>query len=159
IGFTVTLLIAGAIFVLQPDTHSDSTNLLRTNSILIRMKAAQNFIVSLTPYQLLFGRGLFVSIPYEPLYIVDTNFTSITAAFPDNFFLLLISFFGIPGAAAIIYFLVKTLIWCYQKNFLFFTILVSVLVSAQFNNTFFQPFVFLFMGFYLILTKCDYDKS
>jgi hypothetical protein len=151
VGFAV-VVIPLVIFFTRPTTHSDSTNLLRTNSIVIRGQMFMSQLQSLQLLDFFIGRGLFVALPTDaPTIFATSSLSKITAAFPDNFFLLLISFFGLPLAALIIYWLIKLLIFLFQKHYAISTLLLITLLHAQFNNTFFQPFVYLYLGLFSIL--------
>ncbi len=128
---------------------SDSTNLFRTNSITIRLEALQNKTKSLNLQAWLFGKGFFIG-DSEPnnLYSPSNQekMSKQTMAFSDNLLILLITFLGLPVSMILIWYLyrfLKYLYFFYESNFY---LLLAVIVNAQFNQSFFQPFVLLLFG-------------
>lgn len=148
---TAVFVLALVIFSTRPSTHSDSTNLLRTNSIAVRAQMAFTQLQDLRGLDSLIGRGLFVALPSSTTRQFMTQFTIVTAAFPDNLFILLISFFGLPVTVLLLYWLVKILRFTAKKNFTIFLMLVAVLIHSQFNNTILQPFVCLYLGLFIVM--------
>ncbi len=151
--FGLIFVITISLIVLSIKHPSDSTNLLRTNSINIRLEALQNKIKSLDLQAWLFGKGFFIG-DSEPnnLYLPSNQekMAKQTMAFSDNFLILLITFFGLPVSMIIVWYFyrfLKYLYYFYESNFY---LLLAIIINAQFNQSFFQPFVFLLFGLLFI---------
>lgn len=127
---------------------SDSTNLLRTNSLQIRATTLLAHEQAFTPSQWFFGRGPFVPLPASVPSGSSVDY-KLTAAFPDNFFVLLISFWGLPVALAIIAMIFYWLCRLYRRRCFAFYYLLALLVVAQFNQAVFQPFIMILLTFLL----------
>ncbi len=138
---------------------SDSTNLLRTNSISLRWQTFQTQIKTFSLRTWIIGDGFFVPRPTAKISlnssvaaqniaqnIVDAKKTT---PFPDNFFLLLISFFGLPITLLLTIFIFRTLRFYWRNSSPFFYFFLALLFVAQFNQTVFQPFVLLTFGLLL----------
>ncbi len=134
---------------------SDSTNLLRFNSISIRGQMFLAQLNSLSFQDWLIGKGLFVPLAINSPS-VNSSLVGLrqVAAFPDNFILLLISFFGLPLALLSLFYLWRLLAYLWHQQLFCFYLFVALLVNAQFNQSFFQPFLFLLTG--LLLTSFYY---
>ena len=137
-----------AFVVLARLIPSDSTNLLRTNSLQIRAATLLTYCQQLTPGQWFFGRGPFVPLPASlpPGSSVDFK---LTAAFPDNFFILLISFWGLPVALVVTALIFYGLYRLYCRHVFTFYYFLALLVVAQFNQAVFQPFIVILLTFLL----------
>ena len=142
-GFTgLLLLIFAWLARKQP---SDSTNLLRTNSIMIRAVMFHKQLGSLVGRDWLLGRGFYVPLSgASPLRLGSC--AKETAAFPDNVFLLIISFFGFPIGIFIIAFLIRYWWQLRKKDETLWLIFLAVLINGQFNQAFLQPFIVLILG-------------
>lgn len=133
-------LIIFATLFMQPT--GEGKNLLRTASVTARLSATSIWLQSLTPYQLLLGRGLFVPPP-TTLHVAE-GISADHANLPDNVLILAISSFGIVGT-------ILLLILCYQwlsshqQPALTLAILAAVLTHSMFNNSLLQVFVLLFV--------------
>lgn len=152
---------------------SDSTNLLRTNSINLRWQTFTHQIGSFSPRTWIIGDGFFVprssaknslnsttliqnTTPNMNQNISDAKKTT---PFPDNFFLLLISFFGLPITILIIVFILKLLHKYWRARSPSFYFLFVLLVIAQFNQAIFQPFVLLTFGLLLINQRQNINQN
>jgi hypothetical protein len=149
----VGFLAAGASALLASQRFAVNS-LARTHSIIIRLANFQAQVQALTLKDWLIGRGFFVfpptlDLPADlPVRTIETlTDPSLpykhTAAFPDNFFLLLISFVGLPLAIAFTFYLVRLLQHYYRQHSPVFYFLLSWLINAQFNQAIFQPFLLL----------------
>ncbi|MDO5561522.1 MAG: O-antigen ligase family protein [bacterium] len=150
------LIIGSFIFIVLAIKYpSDSTNLLRTNSIESRLKMLQLQWQNFSYKTWLIGDGFFVArFPQTELESLNMAAKK-TMPFPDNFFLLLISFFGLPLTTFFCYSIYKQLKkWWFEKSVLFYLAL-ELLIVAQFNQTVFQPFIILTFGLLLIAIKQD----
>jgi hypothetical protein len=156
----LTLILAGAGFFITTRQHWGNA-LWRTNSIVLRLATFQAELSALTVKDWLIGRGLFV--PSKNLILPDDlpqkstptlRQTDIswqqTGIFADNFFLLLIGFFGLPLTLIVIFYLGKFLFFTYFAYPSIFLSTMALLINAQFNQVVFQPFILLIFGFLLI---------
>ena len=163
---SVAILLVSLVIVFfllpQPEFGGDSTNLFRYNSTQIRIKEAQKYLTNFTPLTLVFGRGLFVAQPYDPVWLdPQASGVKLTANFADNFLLTFLSFFGLAGGAVIFYALGKIIAFLsHQKLTIFYPFLISWVIVAFFANAFFQPFLLLSFGFlWLALTSIPNKKT
>ncbi len=165
---------------------SDSTNLLRTNSIDVRLDVFRRQLQQFTPEVWLRGRGFFVSDSLSsdfnstssifsilsgskkaPIY--QSNFNNSiseiapdakkTVAFPDNFFLLLFSFFGLPFTLILLVLLFYFLLFAWRQCPPLFYLSLALLIVAQFNQAVFQPFIILLFGFLVISLRPCLTKN
>ena len=155
VGAILSLVaLSGFIFIaLAYKYPSDSTNLFRSNSINARLVMTQFQLNNFDCSTWLIGNGFF-SAAYPQ---TSTNEISLiakkTTPFPDNFFILLISFFGLPLTIFIVWCLWQQLKeWWLAQSVLFYLSL-ALLIVAQFNQTVFQPFVILTFGLLLIAIR------
>ena len=129
--------------------------MLRTNSISLRWQTFTSQAQSFSWRTWIIGNGFFV--PHSS--IKDSfNFSALTqniavakktAPFPDNLFLLLVSFFGVPMTLIFTVFIFRLCHFYYRHASPLFYFLLVLLVVAQFNQTVFQPFIFLTFGLLL----------
>lgn len=131
---------------------SDSTNLLRTNSIRIRAEMITSQLQGWQWWQWWTGRGAFVALPGETNELRAAGYKQ-TAAFPDNVFILWLSFFGLPVTIGLLYYGVCWLGNLYRRESVWFYYLIAVMIHAQFNQSFFQPFIVLLLGFLWLATQ------
>lgn len=155
--FILGLLIAG-IALANFAKVRPSNSLWRTHSVIIRWQSAKAQLTTLTFKDWLIGRGLFIPsssygkrlVPLQAVRPVDSApiVSRQTANFSDNLIILLISFFGLP--LALIYLRSIFAFWynAYQKNWSLFLIITATLVVAQFNQTVFQPLIFLLLNYF-----------
>lgn len=150
------LVFAFVFFVFSARLHpSDSTNLLRTNSISLRWQTFISQAQSFSWRTWILGDGFFVphssvkdSLNFSP-FTQNIAVAKKTAPFPDNLFLLLISFFGVPMTLIFTVFIFRFCCFCWRYVPPLFYFLLVLLVVAQFNQTVFQPFIFLTFGLLL----------
>ena len=127
-------------------SSDDSLNLLRTNSMKVRLVQAEQALQTLSLENWIFGRGLFVAPDYEINWLTDpTAMTKITANFGDNFFLIQLSFFGLIGGVIMLGFYAWLTIWLYRQPHWrkVLPLWLAWLTSAQFINAFYQPTVMI----------------
>ncbi|MBQ6449517.1 hypothetical protein IJJ08_01270 [bacterium] len=142
ISFFIVIIVAIFFSIQAKRFPSDSTNLWRTNSIRVRWQAVQEQTRHWQWWQWLLGRGPFVSLPAPPNPKLVTGHKQ-TAIFPDNSLLLLISFWGVPLAAACIWCIGRCWWRLYQKNSVLAYYFVCAFVHSQFNQSLFQPFIMI----------------
>lgn len=154
--FLSWLIISSFIFIaLAIKYPSDSTNLLRTNSIDARLHTLQFQWRNFSRKTWLIGDGFFTTRSPQVEPTLFNTLAKKTTPFPDNFFLLLISFFGLPLTIFFSYLIYQQLKkWWINKSVLFYLALTLLLV-AQFNQAVFQPFIILTFGLLLIAIKRD----
>jgi hypothetical protein len=148
--FYVVLLFI--LIILAPKPGGEGVDLTRTASINARLESSQSSVSSLKPYQYLIGQGLFNK--NKDSYTTQDYRRSDHALLEDNFILLIFNATGIVGLGLVIFILSKYLLSSYKKNQVKAISLIVVLVHAMFNNTVFQPFIFLYLVWGLI-SKVD----
>ncbi len=140
---------------------SDSTNLLRTNSLVARAEMFTRQVSSFTWWQWLIGRGVFVPLPgqRDPGQLRAVGYKQ-TASFPDNSFLLLVSFFGLPLTLVIVYYSIHLLCHLWRASPSLFYVILSIIIHSQFDQALFQPFVLLTAGLVVAeIVEIDKDKN
>lgn len=148
------LLLAGLI-VLIPRPGGEGVNLARTSTIIARVTNSQENVTDLTLIQRVIGRGLFVP---EKIESQNTQRPDL-AKLPDNLVVLLVSNLGIGGTGLIC-------LWLLQHRSYWQTLppfaqasVVALLVHTQFNNTLFQPFIFLILMGILLSFWLDHTRG
>lgn len=152
VPFIFAGLLALFIFI-APKPGGEGVNLARTASIEARISSSRIISNELSTRELVFGRGLFnqgfVSLPSK--YQTDNH-----ANLSDNIVLLALSSTGFVGLGLISWLIGSWLLYLRRNKWHQFLLIVVVLLHAVFNNTIFQPFVFLFLGWALLL---DYGAT
>jgi len=134
----VTLIMTIA---LAPKPGGEGVNLKRTSTITARLNSSKKNIEELNTLDWFIGKGFYYNNP--PKYL-DKAFH---ASMPDNFFIMLIKFFGITGLILTLNIILNRWRELFYKNQTIFLALLAVLIHSQFNNTLLQPYVFtLFLG-------------
>ena len=148
-------VILGGSWLLPISQQHLTNSLWRTHSVIIRFQSAKAQWQDLSLKDYLLGRGLFVAaaegvhgerLVSEQFIRPPANTPVIvhqTANFSDNLLILLISFFGIPLALIIIFYIGKFLFYCWRVARAAFFYTLCLLVNAQFNQAVFQPLVLL----------------
>ncbi|NCN87463.1 MAG: hypothetical protein GW941_01055 [Candidatus Pacebacteria bacterium] len=147
--YAILLII---LIILSPKPGGEGVDLTRTASISARVESSQTSLVSLQPYQYLFGQGLFNR--QKNSYIKNDYIRADHAILEDNFILLIFNATGIVGLSLVSIILSKHLVALYKKNQVNTISIILVLTHSLFNNTVFQPFVFIFLVWGLI-SKVD----
>jgi len=132
--FMLAVLLLIFFIWLIPKPGGEGVNLSRISSLNARVLNERAVAADLDSWQLILGKGLF-NIPQLKSH----------AVLPNNILLLIVNYLGLGGLVLSSLLLFKHLPFCYRKNFIFFLIFLAVLIHSQFNNSFFQPFVFLLM--------------
>lgn len=135
-AFSVTLLLA-------PKPGGEGVKLLRTSSITARQNTAAQTVQELSATDLILGKGLFTN-PLNTAEISDQTIPQ-HAQVPDNILLLLLSGTGIIGTILLISSMVYWIGQLAMRETALAIALATVLVHAQFNNTFFEPFISLYL--------------
>lgn len=136
-------LVLLVLLILIPKPGGEGVDLTRTASINARIETSQKSFSSLHSYQYLLGRGLFNN--GKPSYFNNVYQRADHAYLEDNFLLLIFNATGIVGFVLSILILLKTFRYLMKNDKLGLVSLIAVLVHAMFNNTLFQPFVFLYL--------------
>jgi len=136
-------LLLGFIW-LAPKPTGEGVNLTRTSTITARTTTTDSFFSELKPWEWMIGRGLFVPLP-DLAQPKATDALSDHAHVPDNIAVLLLTGLGLGGTL-----LVVLLLWQVRTIFLglpswVLASLGAILTHSLFNNTLFQPFVWLFI--------------
>jgi hypothetical protein len=139
LAVTATILVTLHI---APKPDGEGVNLWRTRSVYARIATSNNWMKSLDPYQVLLGRGLFVPPPEE--LSASTAATADHANLPDNFFVLLLSGFGVLGVLLSMI-LLSSVSNKLKTDSYTLAILGSVLTHSLFNNSLLQAFVLIFL--------------
>lgn len=141
----VTLPIIMGLFIIAipflPRPDGEGVKLERTASITARIESNQSSLKDLRGRDWLVGKGLFT---YQKQTSED-YFWPNTAHFPDNLFVFLLTSIGVVGLGIALIILYKVGRYLYQKDIYIFTAFIAILIHSQFNHTFFQPFVWLWL--------------
>lgn len=142
------IILLAIFIVLIPKPAGEGVVLTRTASIEARLENSHQSVANLNGWRWLTGRGLFNSA--KESYVGDIYIRADHAALPDNLFLLILEGTGLIGL--VLTFIVGLQIFLYlSKRYSKANIFVAaVLVHAMFNNSLFQPFVFMVLGLSLI---------
>lgn len=140
------------LIVLSPKPGGEGVNLIRTASVNARIETSQKGINDLKPYQYLVGQGFFNK--NRSSYLNQDFTRSDHALLEDNFILLIFNSMGVVGLFLVALLAKKYLLILYQKDQVKLISVIAVLTHAMFNNSIFQPFVFLYLLWSLI-SKVD----
>lgn len=143
LGYLGCGVLLALLVLLVPRPSGEGGNLTRTSTITARLDSNTQSLVKLEPYQWLLGRGLFVAAePPQPTtgYVLPNH-----AQLPDNFIVTLFTGTGGVGLLLVGWWLFKGGKWLWQHDQLVLVQFAAVAVHALFNNTFLQPFIFLWL--------------
>lgn len=141
------MLLAVLIFLI-PKPAGEGVVLLRTASIEARLSTSKQSLVNLHGYEWLIGQGLFVSDKSN--YTNELYLRPDHAGLPDNFALLLLQSGGVIGLSVVSFLILKYLWQLSKKNPRQALLVLAVLCHSMFNNSLFQPFVFLYLAIALV---------
>jgi len=124
---------------LAPKPSGEGIDLSRTASIYARQESSNEYLQQLSPRQLLLGAGLFTPVSQVRNELVVSDHANV----PDSIGVLLITGLGVGGTLVVL-----LVIWRYRSQLEKLPswsvgLLVSVIAHSLFNNTLFQPFVWL----------------
>jgi len=118
--------------------------LLRTNSLRARADMLTRQLAGWQWWQWLTGRGVFVPLPGETdETLLRAAGHKQTASFPDNSFLLLVSFLGVPVTLITVYYSIQFLRHLSRTHPRLFYPFLCIIIHSQFDQALFQPFVLL----------------
>lgn len=138
-----------AIFIfLIPKPAGEGVVLLRTASIEARLDTSRQSLVNLQGIEWLVGKGLFIT--NKPSYVLDQYSRPDHASLPDNIGLLVLQSVGLLGLGSISFVLIKRLWLLSKRNQNQVLLILAVLFHSLFNNSLFQPFVFIYLALALI---------
>lgn len=145
------LLVVIILFLAQKPTY-EGVDLTRTASIEARVVSSERSLLELQPYQWVIGRGLFNTS--KSSYVSEDYLRADHAGLPDNLWLLVVQSGGIVGLGLVLLVASRWVRCCIKTNPDGAGAILAVLVHAMFNNSLFQPFIFLLLGMTLI-SKVD----
>lgn len=132
----IILVILSSGF-LQYVKGGEGTNLFRTSTILARFENSLEIIQNMNLPSLLIGGGWFTNLN-QNLKIQDHS------KVPDNLIIMLVSTLGIPGFIVLLAGICEIAKKSLKLSPVFFSILIAIIIHAQFNNALFQPFIWLY---------------
>jgi hypothetical protein len=150
-GYLYAILLV-VLIILAPKPGGEGVDLARTASISARVESSQTTIQALQPYQYLTGQGLFNK--NSDSYVREDYTRADHALLEDNFVLLIFNATGIVGLGLVAIILSKHLASLFKEDQVNAISIILVLAHSLFNNTVFQPFVFIFLAWGLI-SKVD----
>lgn len=129
---------------LTPKPTGEGVNLTRTSTIEARSTATHSLFVDIKPWEWIIGRGLFVPLPTstEPS---EKDALYDHANVPDNVGALLVTGLGVGGSILLLVALWQARTVVVALPSWLQATLGALLVHSSFNNTIFQPFVWLFV--------------
>lgn len=131
-----TLIVLAFTLILAPKPGGEGIELSRTTSITAR-ESHDRAILNLSPPNLMFGFGL----TQPPDGVVSYH-----AQVPNNLWLQLLTFGGIPGLALSCLVCLQAITRSKKITAISTVPLVALFVLAQFNAVLIEPFVLLFSG-------------
>lgn len=160
VAVTKMAVIACMVLVtvwLAPKPTGEGVNLTRSSTITARSSQITGVVSSMQPVQWLVGTGLFI-----PLNHLSGPATSTTvpdhAHAPDNILVFVLYSFGVVGCLVLALAL-------YQQRQLFRgwswwapALVLATLTHSLFNNTFFQPFIWLYLWGLLMASRLERDR-
>jgi hypothetical protein len=144
IYFFFGIVITIGVWMLLPKPGGEGVLLTRTASIVARKNAITLELSKIQPSNLILGRGMYTDSPALQNY---QNFAVPNhARVPDNFFILLLVSGGVPAVYLGIRAMLEWYRYLRKQHILAPAALLAVVLHAQFNNSFLEPFLFLFIG-------------
>lgn len=165
-GWRDKLVMAGlasltliSVLILAPKPGGDGVNVLRTASAQARIESTSFYLQQHSTWSLLFGNGPFVqpqaasagqsasSMEEVSVFFTadSTNTIPNHAQAPDNLLITIISGVGIIGAIGVIALLLICAHDIATRDSIAAIAFGATLIHAQFNNTFFEPFIFQYV--------------
>jgi len=142
-------IILLTIFIfLIPKPAGEGVVLTRTASIEARLENSHQSVTNLNGWRWLTGKGLFNST--KDSYVDEIYTRADHATLPDNLVLMILEGTGIVGLMLVLIVGFQVFFHLSKKYPKANVFLVAVLVHAMFNNSLFQPFVFIVLGLSLI---------
>lgn len=153
----LTLLII--CFLLLPKPTGEGIDITRTASVTARTSLVHSLTQSWSWQDYLFGRGLFNVRPnIDSLGVAEIEKIPNTSRQPDNLIIQLVGSIGIGGVG-----LVSFLIWKNRRLFeidhRFLPLLAAWIIHAQFNNSIFQPQLWLLLIALLFCFKGESNQE
>lgn len=142
------ILALAVLIVVVPKPAGEGVVLTRTASIEARLATSRNSVANLNGWGWVVGQGLFAT--NKNSYADEIYLRSDHAGLPDNLALTILEGTGLVGLALLLLAGWKVFLKLARKNPTATSFLVAVLVHSMFNNSLFQPFVFLVLGLSLV---------
>lgn len=149
--FWITAMIV--CYLLLPKPTGEGVDLARTASVTARTSLSQQLVHSWSWHEWIVGRGLFNVRPdIDNLAIARLEGIPNTSRQPDNIFVQIIGSLGVGGSLILLLLLIKS-----YKSIPLSTqelpLLVAWLTHAQFNNSLFQPHLWILLVSYVVANK------
>ncbi len=143
VAFMWLMMLTGVFFVL-PKTTGEGVDITRTSTITARSSLSQQLIADWQPIDWLIGKGLLnVRLPSEQSK--TNNELPNTAVQPDNILLQVVGSIGLGGALMLGILFWRNRHWLIKLDPWLIGALWAVLIHAQFNNSLFQPQIWLLL--------------
>lgn len=133
---------------LMPKPGGEGVVLSRTASIEARALTAKQTLVELSGWQWLVGRGLF-NTP-KASYVLGDYQRADHAGLPDNLLLLVLNSGGVVGLILVAALSIRWGQKFYRTSPAGLIFVLAVVTHSLFNNSLFQPFIFIFLSLSLI---------
>lgn len=150
LGLIASLLV---MIVALPRPGGEGVRLERTASGEARVTAAQSVLTQMSPANWVVGRGIFVPGNYTQQSEVILGQHAQQA---DNIIILLLTGLGVGGMVLLVYLFYRYRRALGQLSPLAIASILAILAHSQFNNTLFQPFVWLIITA-IVLTAFKYQ--
>ncbi len=155
--YALGMLFALSVWLLLPKPGGEGVALARTASIIARIDASFSEIANLSPTEWIVGHGMYTQAPSTQEY--QGSAVPNHARVPDNIFVLLLTSGGviglILGVLALREWYYTLLAWHPFAP----AALIALLIHAQFNNSLFEPTLFLFIGLGVIALQTSITKQ
>lgn len=139
-GWLVGLL---AVYMLLPKPTGEGVDITRTSTITARSTASQQQLANWQPLDWIIGKGAFnvrLSLPTK-----GENVLPNTANQPDNLLIQILGSVGIGGMLLLLWLVWATRKFWQKLDVWLIGALVATLIHAQFNNSLFQPQIWLIL--------------
>jgi hypothetical protein len=154
-GLAIVVLLAGIPFLPRPT--GEGIRLERTSTVVSRWDTTKQALQNLSPLEWLYGRGLFVT---KTTTITAENPIPDHAQLPDTILVLLLTSLGFGGIAfGLKYFGRRGVVWWKLQPIWLQSIWLAVIVHSFFNNSLFEPIIWLLLQLWTALGKTDASET
>lgn len=150
---TLWILLLVVVYWLLPKPTGEGVDIARTASVAARSSLSQQLINSWSWQDWLIGRGLFNVRPnIDGLAIAELERIPNTSRQPDNLIVQLIGSIGLAGTILLVMLLKKNQViaWLTPESV---PLLTAWFIHAQFNNSLFQPQLWILFVTYIALQR------
>jgi hypothetical protein len=157
LGFVGLALWLGVLIPFLPRPSGEGVRLARLSTVVARTTRTQEIIGEMQPYQWLVGRGVFVPITSGNPQLGGQALPD-HARVADNLLVFFLTSTGIIGACLTLGIFVK---WFWQWRFAPAALisLGAVITHSLFNNTLFQPFIWIYLWLSLGTLIQNYQRD